>query len=397
MRNCGLSILLKVGLALCVGMMLNQSVSAQCSNGLSTHTYDTTLTSNGFGLYSVTVPQWSPDSGTLVSVKISTTVSSQYGFTLRNADNNTATYNLTLGQEDQISGSALSSPFSSSTSQFVSSYPLTSGQSVTQAPFSFLDNRASSDSITGNIAPFLGMGQLTFNYMSFTFTNLTTVNNATYYYSANINNSMHFTVQYFYCTAANGGNMVLAANLTRFSAQLTAPHTTQISWAAVNETANRTYDIQRSTDSKNFQTIAFLPAQGNESGADYSYSDNLPDSITGNVYYRLQIHDQGNLNWSPVQMVNVAASTTTAAGSLRVFPNPASTYVNIATGGDADDWQVEIYAANGNLVQRLSVTNSNKIYIPFNSRLSAGTYFVKLLGLHGQRSLTTSFVVISGN
>src|SRR5579859_2670230 len=110
MRSCDLSILLKVGLALCIGMILHLSVSAQCSNGLSTHTYDTTLTSNGFGLYTVSVPQWSPDSGTLVSVKISTTVSSQYGFTLRNADNSTATYNLTLGQEDQISGTALSSP-----------------------------------------------------------------------------------------------------------------------------------------------------------------------------------------------------------------------------------------------------------------------------------------------
>jgi hypothetical protein len=107
------SFLLKVGLALCVGMVFHQNLQAQCSNGLSTHTYDTTLTSNGFGVYAINAPQFSPDSGTLVSVKISAVVSSQYGFTLKNASNANASYSLTLGQDDQVSGAALSSPYSS--------------------------------------------------------------------------------------------------------------------------------------------------------------------------------------------------------------------------------------------------------------------------------------------
>src|ERR1700743_1430661 len=142
MGNCS-SFLLKVGLALCIGMIFHQSIQAQCSNGLSTHSYDTSLTSTGFGMFSISVPQWSPDSGTLVSVKISATVNSQYGFTLTNADTNPATYKLTLGQDDQITGTGLSSPFSNVMSKQVNTYPLTAGQAVTESPFAFLSNHVS--------------------------------------------------------------------------------------------------------------------------------------------------------------------------------------------------------------------------------------------------------------
>jgi hypothetical protein len=280
-------------------------------------------------------------------------------------------------------------------SQFMNTYPLSPGQTITENPFAFITNRVSSDSITDNIAPFLGMGQVTLNYMSFTFTNLTTINNATYSYSANINNSMHFTVKYLYCT----GNSVavLATNLTRFSAELTAPHTAQLAWSAVNETANRIYNIQRSHDNHNFQTIAFLPAQGNESGADYNYTDQIPDSITGSVFYRIETNDQGKLSYSAVQQVTVAGSTISDGQTLRVFPSPATSYINIATGQEPDDWQLEIISANGNVVQRGTILQSSTIYIPFKSSLSAGTYFVKLFGVHSQKTLTSSFVVINGN
>src|ERR1700744_2607403 len=110
MGNCTPSFLRKAGLPLVLGMIMQFSIYAQCSNNLSTRSYDTTLNSNGFGIYALQFPQFSPDSGLLVSVKLSTTVSSQYGFTLKNADTGNANYSLSLGQEEMISGLALGSP-----------------------------------------------------------------------------------------------------------------------------------------------------------------------------------------------------------------------------------------------------------------------------------------------
>jgi hypothetical protein len=394
-----ISFLLKVGLVLCIGMMFHHSVQAQNSNALSVHTYDTALTSNGFGVFNINVPQFSPDSGTLVAVNLSATVNSQYGFTLTNADNQSATYTLTLGQDDQITGSALSSPFSNIVTQQINSYPLVSGQIQTQPPFAFLTNHVSSDSITGNVAPFLGTGAVALNYLSFTYTDLSTVNNATYSYSANINNTMHFTVKYYF-NGGGAGNTVLATTLTRFSAALTAPHIAGLTWAAVNETANRVYDIQRSRDGQNFATVNSVTAQGDASGADYSYTDNLEDSVSGNVFYRLQIHDQAKQSFSAIQEVNVAgtSSSVAAAGTgLRVYPNPATSYINLQTGQEPGDWQVDIIAASGAVVQRTQAMASSTIYVPFNTKLAAGTYFVRLTGLHGQQPVMVPFVIIPYN
>jgi hypothetical protein len=380
--------LARVGLALCIGMTLHQSSRAQCANNLATRTYDTTLTSNGFGLYNLSFPQWSPDSGLLVSAKVSAIVSSQYGFTLRNADTSSAAYELSIGQEDQISSPALSPTYSNITSRLINTFPLASGESVTTAPFSFLNGHISSDSVTTNVTPFLGTGRVNFNYLSFTYTNLFTNNNATYYYSANIANQITFSIQYLYC---NNG-VALATDLTRFSAALTPPRTTQLSWAATNETTGRYYEIQRSSDGKTFTTIGSVPAVGTEETADYNFPDNIPDSGAGSWFYRLQIHDQANLSFSPVREVNIAPAEKT----FQIYPNPATSYINIITGQTSGDWQVELFAANGNLVQRSTALQSGTLHIDFNTRLAPGAYFVRLTDLHGQKNYTSSFVV-TGN
>ena len=393
MGNYTPSSLLKVGLAMGIGMILRFPVLAQCTNSLATQSYDTALASNGFGLFAMSIPQFSPDSGQLLSVKLSAITSSQYGFTLRNVDTANASFSLTLGQEDEFSGSALGSPFVNVMSQFINNYALTPAQQVLTPPFPFLNGHISSDSITGNTAPFLGTGHVNLSYMSFTYTSLTTANNATYYYSNNIADNLHFNVQYLYCQA----NVVLSAKLTRFSAILTTPHTTQLSWAAVNETAGRSYDIQRSGNDHEFTTVASIPAQGDETGADYNFTDTLPANDIGNWYYRLQIHDQGQLSWSPVKEVTVSAPVfTQSAPSLNIYPNPATDHITVTTGGVADDWQLDILSANGDLIQRTTFLQSAVLTIPFRTHLASGTYFVRLLSLHTTKNYTMPFIITTG-
>ena len=394
MGNCTPSFLLKVGLVIGIGVILRSTAFAQCTNNLATRSYDTALISNGFGIYAMNIPQFSPDSGLLLSVKLSATTTSQYGFTLRNADAANATYSLTLGQEDQFSGAALGSPFTNVMSQFINYYPLAPGQQVLTSPFTFLNGHVSSDSIIGNTAPFLGTGQVSLSYMSFTYTSLTTANNSTYYYSNNIANNLHFTVQYLYCQA----DIALPAELTRFSAVLTSPRTTQLNWAAVNETTGRSYDIQRSSDGRDFTTIASIPAQGDESGADYTYADTLPGNGIGNWYYRLQIHDQGQLTWSPIKEITVSApAVTQATPSLSIYPNPATDHTTVNTGGVIDDWQVDVLSANGDLIQRTTFLRSAVLAISFRTHLAPGAYFIRLLSLHTSKNYTSPIIITTGN
>lgn len=376
----------KVGLALCLGIILHTACLGQCTNNLSTRTFDTTLTSNGFQMYSLSFPQWSPDSGILVSVKLSAQVSSTYGFTLTNEDAGSASYpySLTIGQEDVISGSALSSPYTGLTYQAVGSWSLLPGQSVTYAPFVFLNNHIASDSITTNTTPFLGAGQVSLNYMSFTYTDLTAENNSTYEYSDNISNSMKFSLQYLVCQS--GG--VLATNLTAWSAVLISPETIRLSWTDASEVPGRQYQLQRSSDGRNFTTIATIPAGTDAQLPDYDYLDHLPDGFAGTIYYRLQLDDAGQLSWSGVRTVTISPLDHT----LRIYPNPAVNYICLTTGQTASDWQVEIFAASGNLVQKQTCFQSSILRIPLNINMSQGVYFVRVTDLRGQQTYTTSFV-----
>lgn len=335
-------------------------------------------------MYSLNLPQFNPDSGQLISVKISANVTSTYGFTLSNVNANDASYDLSIGQEDQIS-TGFGSPFLNITPLHVGAYNLASGQSMTLAPFPFLTNHVSADSITTGIAPFLGNGKVNINYMSFCYTNLWANNNASYYYSNAINSSTKLSMQYLFCKTG----VVLASNLTGWAALLTAPHTAKLDWTTVNETAGRQYEIQRSTDGRNFTTVATVHADAGNGNAAYTYTDELTGNTNGNIYYRLQINDNGNFSWSPVKELSIEAAGT----SLRIYPNSATDHIDIATGTANGDWQVDLFSASGGLVQRNSFLQSNLLHIAFNNRMPAGTYFARITDLRGRHVYTRPFVV----
>lgn len=378
---------MKLAAALCISIALHSAAFAQCNNNLGTKTYDTTLTSNGLAFFNLTFPKWNPDSGLLVSAKLAAEVTSQYSFNLRNADVQPSTYQLTLGQQDQFTSTALLAPFTSITNpKLIGSYPLDPGASIAQGPFTFLNKNIASDSITA-VGGFLGSGAISISYLSFTFTSLSTYNNASYYYGATIANNMRFSLQYLYCKSS----VILAADITRWTASLKDAHTAQLEWSVTNEAAGRQYHIQRSTDGKSFSDIAAIPANASQN---YSYPDLLPGGLTGNIFYRLQFDDNGTLTYSAVKEISLSADPQ----KIKIYPNPATDYINIIPASTmGNDWQIDILSANGSLIQRETYLQVRNIHLAFRNKMSAGTYFVRALDLRGQKTFTSSFIVTGGN
>lgn len=374
---------IKAGLVICLATVFHYGSSAQCNNNLGTRTYDTTFSGSSYNAVNVKFPMWNPDSGLLVSVRLSSEVSSQYSFTLGNVDGHPTTFLLLIGQQEQFSSPQLTSTFTGSyPPQLIGTYPLAPAQSISQAPFTFLDKHVTSDSITG-VAPFLGTGQVNISYTSFTYTTLSSYPSSYYSYGADIYNTMKFSLQYLYCKS--GG--VLATNLTRWTAQLRQPGTVQLQWSAVNETTGRAYHVQRSADGRSFSDIAIVPAR-NDNNPDYSLPDILPAGSSGNFYYRLLIDDQGSISYSAVRQIGLNGDSQ----GIRVYPNPATGFINVNTGSTGN-WQVDILAADGSLVQRGTYLQASTMRVNFRSGMSAGTYFVRAFDLRGQRNFTTSFIV----
>jgi hypothetical protein len=379
-----------VCVALLAGLILGQTANAQSAGNLGTRTYDTALTSDGFGIYHLHFPQFNPDSGTLVSIHISALTNTLYGFTLRNEDSLSATYALTVGVQDQFTGPALPANYSNITSQSLGNFPLNPGQEVTQSPVNLLQNHVSTDTVTA-ITTFLGTGQVSLQYQAFTFTNLNAANHASYYYSAGIANTMTFSVEYQYNKSAG----ILPTDLAAWTATPFGPRTVQLSWTATDEQAGRQYVIQRGTDDHSFQNIATLSATADGNTAQYQYPDELPvngdNGVNDNWYYRLQIQDAaGQVTWSPIRAVKLDAMAT----GVQVYPNPATDFINLIPDlTDATDWQVDILSATGTLVQRNVFMQSRMMTVNFRNRLAAGTYFVRAIDLRGQRSISATFLV----
>ncbi|HTR28270.1 MAG TPA: T9SS type A sorting domain-containing protein [Puia sp.] len=377
-------------LLLLAGLILGRAANAQNAGNVGTRTYDTALTSDGFGIYHLRIPQFNPDSGTLVSVHISALTNTMYGFTLRNADSLAETYTLTVGLQDEFSGPALPATYSNVTSQALGSFPLNAGQEVTQAPVSLLQNHVSTDTIS-TIASFLGTGLVNLQYQAFTFTNLNAANHASYYYSAGITNSMTFSVQYLY----NKNSGVLNTDLTNWSAVPVGPRNVQLGWTATDEMAGRQYVIQRSSDQNNFDDIATIPATADRNTAEYHFPDELPESGDHNAgsswYYRLQIREStGLVQYSPLRVVRFDGE----AKGVQVYPNPATTFINLVPDGqEATDWQVDIVSAAGVVVQRNVYMASRLMTVNFQNKLASGSYFVRATDLKGKQSVSAAFIV----
>ena len=93
-----------------------------------------------------------------------------------------------------------------------------------------------------------------------------------------------------------------------------------ISWKTEQEQNTQQFIIRRSSDGRNWVTIANLPAAGNSNIARlYSYLDQ--QAFSGPSYYQIQQQDiDGRLTISPVLLNNCSAEE-----DLKVFPNPVFT------------------------------------------------------------------------
>ena len=137
-----------------------------------------------------------------------------------------------------------------------------------------------------------------------------------------------------------------------------------LTWTTANEVQTNHFDIEKSSDGKNFATIGIVKSQ-NRPMNDYSFTD--AENTGGVVYYRLkQVDADGQYRYSKIISLRPALAT------IKVYPNPASYFIKIET--DEVIEQVEILNALGQVVKTVSYTHT----IPI-APLSNGVYWLRIL------------------
>ena len=139
-----------------------------------------------------------------------------------------------------------------------------------------------------------------------------------------------------------------------------------LNWQTASEINTTHFNIQRSTNGKDFIAIGKVAAKG---AGDYSYKDVSTDNLPlSKLYYRLEIVDKdGSKYYSEIKELSIGN------GQLIISPNPAKDKVTI-TGTNIK--QVRLLDNTGKIVVVKEVANKEAINIPV-SHLPKGLYMVQ--------------------
>ncbi len=375
---------------LCICLLFSSfQAKPQCGVTLQSKSYSILLNGTGNNLWGFSIPQFDPSIGTLVAVNIQSIVSVNVKFNLYNLSTNADNFTVATGRNDVITVSALGTPITNSFSQNHAIYNLqvaqdTVGAGTVLAPqfFPLLDNYKISDSVVTSVANFLGNNYVSFNYQPQTYVSVTS--GSSYNLNNTFSDTMKISLTYYYCT-----QNVLATDITNFSVIKQGASDARISWQVENETAGRNYQIEESTDGKTFNNIASFESviESNNSG-NYQYT--TPINGAPILYFRIKETDaDGNYKYSEVKTIDIENNST-----MVLSPNPSASFINVLFNQqEIKNWDVEIYASDGRLIQKNYFLNSNNAHISFAKSMAAGVYFIRAVDQQSQKKYTSSFVV----
>ena len=148
--------------------------------------------------------------------------------------------------------------------------------------------------------------------------------------------------------------------------------TVQLHWETTTEINNEGFEVQHSTDNRNWQELEFIVGEGTTYETQtYEYTDKEPQS--GKNYYRLkQIDFDGRFVYSSIIVEEVAF------GSLKIYPNPVNGQsINLQfPASDYEDASIEIYDNLGRkMTQSILSYGDSQVDI---SDLTPGFYIVSV-------------------
>lgn len=161
-----------------------------------------------------------------------------------------------------------------------------------------------------------------------------------------------------------------------------------LSWATAEELNNRGFQIESSSDARNWRSLGFVESKKQAGSTskkiDYQFVDEAP--AFGQNYYRLkQVDLDGTYEYSSILSAWIDAKT-----QIVLHPNPTSSKLLIQglTGGE----HVAIFDMLGRVIYQRKAAESWKFELPVGN-WGVGTYYVQVSDTQGRRTMHR-FVVV---
>lgn len=180
----------------------------------------------------------------------------------------------------------------------------------------------------------------------------------------------------------------LPVELIEFTGEL-ARNKILLDWTTGSEVNNDGFEIHKSNDGRNWESIGFVNGQGNSFIAmRYDFEDD--NLFSGQNYYRLkQVDFSGAFDYSEIIVFEVRTKKEYKR-SLYIYPNPSPNEVTISIPAFTNSTEkIEIFNMQGQLVLNIPIQDKQEKY-QINS-LGTGTYLVRMIN-GGQ--ITTQKLVI---
>jgi len=182
------------------------------------------------------------------------------------------------------------------------------------------------------------------------------------------------------------GSIILPLTIKSFSASKQAKGNL-LEWVTLTEINVKRFDIERSSDGINYNSIGYIDAKGNLStvSSSYSFIDGTP--VNGINYYRLHVWDKdGKAMYSEVRTINNFKPFT-----AQIIPNPVSNNKLNLTINSGDEIQVQLSIINTHgktlKTEKLFISpgiSTKQINLP---AMANGIYYLKIISTKGQTSL----------
>ncbi|WP_169513187.1 T9SS type A sorting domain-containing protein [Hymenobacter aerophilus] len=141
-----------------------------------------------------------------------------------------------------------------------------------------------------------------------------------------------------------------------------------IRWETASETNNKQFEVERSRDSRTFETILTRAGKGTTNATTvYNEVDRRP--LNGLSYYRLkQVDLDGKTSYSSIISVSFLK-----AGEVKMYPNPVTDQLTITMDGGTEGVTATITDLAGRTVQTQQLRADGKLS---TTNLKVGTYLV---------------------
>jgi uncharacterized repeat protein (TIGR01451 family) len=189
-----------------------------------------------------------------------------------------------------------------------------------------------------------------------------------------------------------GSNIALPLSLLEFTADYQHPHAV-LKWSSADEYNVEKFDIERSTNPSNFNSVGSVKARNTSGINEYRFTDDL-SAITGDrFFYRLRMADiDGRVTYSPVQELR---RNEVLVNAIVISPNPvnssiANAYISFEKDTDA---RLSIIDMQGRqVISRQQKINKGHTIVPFDiMTLKKGMYIFEVRA--GAVLLTTRFII----